>query len=138
MDVVGVVHVSEVKVELEDGVLYISRGIVLPKVGLQKYTRSFPFEENLLDTSKIAVTLVPANATADGVSVLKFALPKIQSTWNVPLTLKDDQPERASSPGGSRHSTSKDDEEGEPAEGEEGPAEVPAEDAAPPSGWGGG
>ncbi|CAB9497526.1 Inherit from bactNOG: Cell surface protein [Seminavis robusta] len=107
LQVPGVVHVSEVKVELEDGVLYISRGIVLPGRGLQKYTRSFPFEENLLDTSKISVTLIPTNATADGVSVLKFSLPKVQPTWNVPLSLVDEDASLSAS--GGRHTTSKDD-----------------------------
>jgi len=80
LQVPGVVHVSELKVELEDGVIYISRGIVVPNKGLQKFTRSFPFEEELLDTSGISVTLIPANATADKVSVLRFSLPKIRTT----------------------------------------------------------
>lgn len=93
LQVPGVVHPKEVKVELEDGVLYISRGIVLNGVeGVQKYTRSFPFEEQLLDTQRISVTLIPANATADGVSVLQFCLPKVQSTWKIPMSLAEPEP----------------------------------------------
>jgi len=77
LQVPGVCHVSEVKVELEDGVLYISRGILVPGAsGVQKFTRSFPFEEDLLDTNRMTVTLFTANTTADGVSVLRFTLPK--------------------------------------------------------------
>lgn len=95
LQVPGVEHASEIKVELEDGVLYISRGIILSGLdGVQKYTRSFPFEEALLDTHRISVTLIPANLTADGVSVLQFKLPKVQSTWNIPISLSEPEPEK--------------------------------------------
>ena len=100
LQVPGVVHVSELKVELEDGVIYISRGIVVSgKAGVQKYTRSFPFEEDLLDTPRFIVTLIPANATADGVSVLRFALPKVKAIapFQIPVVVvqaEQEEPEK--------------------------------------------
>lgn len=90
LQVPGVVHVSELKVELEDGVLYITRGIMAKGTeGVQKFTRSFPFEEQILDTSRIVAKLIPAGQTVDGASVLKFTLPKMPTSLQIPLQVVD-------------------------------------------------